>query len=150
LISTSQSSPKEVKANCPFFGQVSAGIGLAVFTRSLGGSIAVSICQNVFEQKLRKNIQGLLPNLDVSVISGSGATNFIDNVQAALGGNQEELQQVIDLYNNAVVQVFLVALILAAISFPAAFLVEWKSVKREKREKNSNESNEETGKHEST
>jgi len=130
--------------------KVSAGIGLAVFTRSLGGAIAVSICQNVFEQKLRKNIQGMLPNLDVSVISGSGATNFIDNVQAALGGNEAELQQVIDLYNNAVVQVFLVALILAAISFPAAFLVEWKSVKKEKREKKTSEISEEAGRDESS
>lgn len=114
--------------------QIPAGISLGVLARSLSGSIAVAICQNVFEQRLRKNLASILPSVDLSVISSSGATTLVANVQA-LGGDQGEVKEVLDLYNNAVVQTFLVALILAALTFPAALLVEWKSVKKEKKEK---------------
>ena len=37
--------------------------------------------------------------------------------------------------NDAIVQAFLVALILSAMTLPAALAVEWKSVKKEKKEK---------------
>ena len=122
--------------------KVPAGISLNVFARSLGGTISLAIAQNVFEQKLRKNISGALPNFDSSVISESGATNLVSNVRNATGGNQAEVQEVIQLYNNAVVRVFLVSLILAVISFIAALPVEWKSVKKEKKERKKDELNE--------
>jgi hypothetical protein len=123
--------------------KVEAGISLAIFARSLGGAIAVSVGQNVFEQKLRKNLRDSLPNLDPSVISGSGATNLISNVQKATGGNEAEVKMVLDLYNNAIVQVFLVGIVLSAITFPAALLIEWKSVKKEKMQKKTNGTEEE-------
>lgn len=56
-------------------------------------------------------------------------------MQNLTGGNEEEVQKVVGLYNDAVVKVFLVALILTAITFSAALAVEWKSVKKEKRQK---------------
>ncbi|KUJ07065.1 MFS general substrate transporter [Mollisia scopiformis] len=113
---------------------IPAGTSLATLVRSLGGSIAVAICQNVFEQKLWTNLVAVLPDLDVSVIGRSGATALVANARAALGGNSEAVQEVLNLYNDAVVQTFLVALILAALTLPAALLVEWKSVKKEKSE----------------
>ena len=45
------------------------------------------------------------------------------------------MEKVLLLYNDALVQTFLVALVLAACTFPMGLLVEWKSVKKEKREK---------------
>lgn len=115
--------------------QVPAGTSLIILLRSLGGSVAVAICQNVFERKLRSNLEEVLPGVDLSFISGSGATTLIQNANAALGGDQSAVEQAIKLYNNALVQTFLVSLILAALTFPAGFLVEWKSVKKEKKEK---------------
>ncbi|KAG4436093.1 hypothetical protein IFR05_008413 [Cadophora sp. M221] len=114
--------------------QVPAGTSLSVLVRSLGGSISVAICQNVFERKLRINLEDVLPGVDLSFISGSGATTFIRNANDALGGDQGAVDRVIELYNNALVQTFLVALIMAACTFPAGLLVEWKSVKKEKQE----------------
>jgi hypothetical protein len=54
-------------------------------TRSLGGSISIAICQNIFEQKLRKNLADILPGVDSSIIGGSGATTLLANPQAAFG-----------------------------------------------------------------
>lgn len=115
--------------------QVPAGTSLSVLVRSLGGSIAVAICQNVFERKLRSNLEDVLPGVDLSFIGGSGATTLVQNANAALGDDQGAVNQVLELYNDALVQTFLVALVLAACTFPAGLLVEWKSVKKEKKEK---------------
>ncbi|KAH7305125.1 major facilitator superfamily transporter [Rhexocercosporidium sp. MPI-PUGE-AT-0058] len=115
--------------------RVPEGTSLSVLVRSLGGSIAVAICQNVFERKLRSNLEDVLQGVDLTFISGSGATTLIQNANAALGGDQGAVEKVVDLYNNALVQTFLAPLILGACTFPAAILVEWKSVKKEKKEK---------------
>lgn len=115
--------------------KIPAGTSLIILVRSLGGSIAIAICQTVFEQKLRKNLADILPGADLSIIGGSGANTLVPNAQAELGGDKAAVQEVLDLYNNALVQAFLVALILGALTLPAALLVEWKSVKKEKREK---------------
>lgn len=77
-----------------------------------------------------------MPDLDPSIVSGSGATNLITNVQNAVGGDQAIVKIVLSVYNDAVVKVFLVALILSAMTLPFALLVEWKSVKKEKKGKN--------------
>ncbi|KAK0109445.1 hypothetical protein ONS95_002139 [Cadophora gregata] len=115
--------------------QVPAGTSLSVLLRSLGGSIAIAICQNVFERKLRSNLEDVLPGVDLSFISGSGATTLVQNANQALGGDAGAVGKVLALYNNALVQTFLVALVLAALTFPAGLVVEWKSVKKEKKEK---------------
>ncbi|PVH78006.1 MFS general substrate transporter [Cadophora sp. DSE1049] len=115
--------------------QIPAGTSLSVLVRSLGGSIAVAICQNVFERKLRSNLEDVLPGVDLSFISGSGATTLVQKANAALGGDAGAVEKVLLLYNDALVQTFLVALVLAACTFLMALLVEWKSVKKEKREK---------------
>jgi len=115
--------------------QIPAGTSLSVLVRSLGGSISVAICQNVFERKLRSNLKDILPGVDLSFISGSGATTLVQNANAALGGDAGAVEKVLLLYNDALVQTFLVALVLAACTFPMGLLVEWKSVKKEKREK---------------
>jgi hypothetical protein len=110
-------------------------ISLNVFTRSLGGAVSVSIAQNIFLQKLKENLQSVVPELDTEVISGSGATDLIANVQNATGGNEMIVREVVGLYNAALVKVFLVTVVFAAITFVAALGVEWKSVKKEKKQK---------------
>ena len=74
--------------------KIPAGISLTVLARSIGGSLAIAISQNVFEQKLRQGLSKSLPDLDPSIVSGSGATNLISNVQSAVGGNQAVVQMV--------------------------------------------------------
>jgi len=107
------------------------GISLAILTRSLGGAIAIAIGQNVFERKLSL-LNGVVP---ASVISESGATDLIANVESVLGDNPTAIHKVLALYNNALTRTFLVSLITAAMTLPFAFVIEWKSVKKENRER---------------
>ena len=115
--------------------KIPAATALLILVRSLGGSISVAVCQTVFEKRLSKNLADILPGVNLAVISGSGATTLVANAQAALGGDKAAVEKVLKLYNDAVVQVFLVALIFGALTFPAGLVVEWKSVKREKKQK---------------
>lgn len=116
--------------------KIPAGTSLSIFARSIGGSLGIAIAQNVFEQKLRKNLDGVLPDVDfASLISASGATDLIPKVQQATGGNDDQVRRVLELYNNALSQTFLVALILSAMTLIGALAVEWKSVKKEKKAK---------------
>ena len=113
--------------------QIPAGISLAIFTRGLGGALAISIAQNVFESNLKSNLHDILPDLDTKVITGSGATDLISNIRALVGGDEEMVSRIVGLYNGAVVKCFMVALILASLTLPAGLLVEWKSVKRKEK-----------------
>ena len=113
--------------------KIPAGTSLSIFARSIGGSLGIAIAQNVFEQKLRRNLAGLLPDVDLaSVISASGATDLIPKVQEATNGDAGQVRKVLELYNDALSQTFLVALVLSAMTLIGALAVEWKSVKKEK------------------
>ncbi|KAL2068565.1 hypothetical protein VTL71DRAFT_14902 [Oculimacula yallundae] len=113
--------------------QIPAATSLSMLVRSLGGALAVAICQNVFETTLRGNLRDLVPGVDLGFIEGSGATTLVENANQALGGDEGKVGEVLGLYNKALVQTFLVALVLAAVTLPAGLIVEWKSVKKEKK-----------------
>ncbi|CZT51521.1 related to DHA14-like major facilitator; ABC transporter [Rhynchosporium secalis] len=114
--------------------QIPAATSLGMLVRSLGGSIAVAICQNIFEKTLREKMRGLLPGLDLDLIENSGATTLVANANRALGGDEKKVQHILGLYNKALVGTFLVSLVLAAVTLPASLIVEWKSVKKEKKD----------------
>lgn len=111
--------------------KLAVGISLAILTRSLGGAIAIAIGQNVFERKLSL-LNGVVP---ASVIGESGATDLIANVESVLGDNPTAVYKVLALYNNALTRTFLVSLVTAAMTLPFAFVIEWKSVKKQNRER---------------
>jgi hypothetical protein len=115
--------------------QIPAGTSLSLLTRSLGGSIGIAIGQNAFQQKLRKDLASAFPNIDPAIVSESGATDFISNVQQAVGDNPQLVDKVVELYNTAVVQTFLVALVLSSLTILPALAIEWKSVKKVKKER---------------
>ncbi|MCJ1437530.1 hypothetical protein MMC27_006917 [Xylographa pallens] len=101
---------------------VATGVSLKFFGQQLGGAIFISVAQNVLETKL---IAGLsdLPDFDPYQIVNMGATEIRGSVPSHL------LPVVLNAYNNAITNLFMVAVALAAISILGALLVEWKSVK---------------------
>ncbi|TVY85231.1 Rubrofusarin-specific efflux pump aurT [Lachnellula suecica] len=101
---------------------VPIGVSLKFFGQQLGGAIFVSVGQNVLSTKL---VAGLadLPNLNSQVIINLGATDLRKYVGA------QYLPRVLKVYNNALDDVFRVAMILACLSLAGGLLTEWKSVK---------------------
>lgn len=104
---------------------VPLGLALGFLMQQLGGSVLLSVCQNVFSTKLVGRLSGVA-GLDAQKIVNTGATDIRTVVPA------EELGVVVDAYNFAVMRVFLVAAILSACTIVGVAMMEWKSIKGEK------------------
>lgn len=111
--------------------QIPAGVSLVIFARSLAGSIGSAIGQNVYQDNLTKQLAGIIPTSDLS--ESSGATNLIGSIQKVIGDDPALFNEVLGRINYSLTRVFMVALILTCLTFPAGLIIEWKSVKKEKR-----------------
>lgn len=115
---------------------VSTGTSLVVFARSLGGAIFVSAGQTVFSNHIVSGMLSQVPELDPSVVLQSGATDLQQTVSQATLGQTDIVARVLKVYNDAILQTFVVALALACISIIGAVGVEWRTVKRSSKGQN--------------
>lgn len=111
--------------------QIPQGTSLILFSRVLGTALAGPIAQAVLQQGLNTNLGR---DITTQVYSSGGATDIRKNLEEIYGMGTAALQQALSGVNDAVTKVFMVALILAAITALTIPLIEWKSVKKEKRE----------------
>ena len=100
-----------------------------VFARSLGGAILVSVDQNIFSNHIISGMLALVPGLVPSIVIQSGATDLQQTVRQVTSGQANVINRVLKVYNDAIVQTFVVALALACVSIIGALGVEWRSVK---------------------
>jgi len=108
---------------------VSIGTSLVVFARSLGGAIFVSVGQNIFSNHIVSGMLARVPELDPSIVLESGATDLQQTIRQATSGQANVVAHVLEIYNDAIVQTFVVALVLACVSIIGALGVEWRTVK---------------------
>jgi hypothetical protein len=101
---------------------VPIGISLMFFMQQLGGSVFLSVSQNLFTSRLIGKLSGIA-GLDGASIVNTGATNLRKVVPL------NELGVVVDAYNSAISRVFLLAAILSASMLPLALVMQWKSIK---------------------
>ncbi|GIZ44906.1 hypothetical protein CKM354_000809000 [Cercospora kikuchii] len=115
---------------------VPTGVSLMFFVQQLGGAIFVCVGQNVFNTSLINGLIRLVKDLDPMQIVNTGATEIRGIVP------EGELEQVLVIYNGALRQVFIVGVIVAALSALGSFALEWRSVKGKQgpTEKKSNDS----------
>lgn len=104
---------------------VATGVSLNFFAQQLGGTVFVSVGQNVLVNKL---VSGLtdIPNFDPAVVVNTGATEIKSVVPAQFLGIVK------DVYNHALTDVFEVALVLSCLTIFGALAIEWKSIKAQK------------------
>ncbi|KAJ3944605.1 uncharacterized protein N0V96_006143 [Colletotrichum fioriniae] len=110
--------------------KIPKGTSLTLFTRLLGVALSVPIAQSVFQQELSKNLGSAVA---AKIYGDGGATQIKDNLQKIFGDGTAEYQNALDKVNTSLTRTFMLAMILAAISFLFAILLEWKNVKKEKR-----------------
>lgn len=108
---------------------VSIGTALVMFMQVMGGSLFVSVGNNVFGNKLVGYVAEYAPGLDYTVVVGAGATN----IQTTIRDHYPQYADGVTLaYNDALMQTFLVAVALAVLSIVGSGFMEWKSVKGKK------------------
>ncbi|KAK6215213.1 MFS transporter [Colletotrichum tabaci] len=110
--------------------KIPKGTSLTLFTRLLGVALSVPVAQSVFQQELSKNLGG---SVAAKIYGDGGATQINDNLQTIFGTGTAEFRNALDKVNSSLTRTFLLAMILATISFLFAILLEWKNVKKEKR-----------------
>ena len=105
---------------------VPTGTAMVVFAQTLGGALFVSIGNNVFRNKLFEYLAKYAPKVDVASILKAGATGLQSVV------DKDDLPKILHVYNDALVQTFIVGAAMASISMIGALCMEWKSVKGKK------------------
>jgi hypothetical protein len=95
---------------------------LMFFMQQLGGSVFLSVAQNIFSSKLVGRLSGVA-GLDPKAIVNTGATDLRNIVPL------NELSTVLDAYSYALARVFVLTTALGACMILGALAVEWKSIK---------------------
>ena len=102
---------------------ISIGASLIFFMRLLGGSIFISVAENIFTNKLISNLSHI-PGLDSAAIAEAGALDLQTSV------SPEYLPEVLVGYNNALKCAFYVTVALSCMTIFGALTMEWRSVKK--------------------
>ncbi|KAJ5225367.1 hypothetical protein N7468_006592 [Penicillium chermesinum] len=105
---------------------VPSGTAIVMFSQTLGGSIFVSVAQNVFQNQLVHNIARNVPGADAGKLASAGATALRNIVPSPM------LHRVLVAYNDAIMQTFYVSVAMGALSLIGPIFVEWISVKGKK------------------
>lgn len=96
-----------------------------MFASQISGSIFVTIGNAVFQNEFLKRLGGI-PGVNGSLVLNTGATEIRNVV------SPDVLGSVLQAYNGALMKVFLVGAIMAAVGILPALCMEWKSVKQDK------------------
>jgi hypothetical protein len=107
---------------------VPIGTSLMFFSQLLGGSIFISVGENVLNTQLVQRLSNL-PNFNVDLVIDNGATSLTSSVPANL------LSSVLIDYNESLRKCFQIGLIMACLTILGSVAMEWRSVKQKKPQK---------------
>ena len=103
---------------------VPVGVAINMFLQLFGGTLFVSVTQNVFATRLLSNVIAALPLLNPQEVVRAGATELRNLVRTPA-----DLSKLLDAYNGALTHSFVVAVVLSCLTIFGAAAMEWKSVK---------------------
>jgi len=107
---------------------VPVGTAMMIFFQTMGGSIFLSVAQNIFTNKLLQGVIATVPGINPSIVMHSGATDLKTNIPPRF------LAAVQVAYNRALTQTWYVSVAMACVSAVGVVWIEWKSVKGKKLE----------------
>ncbi|KAF8176729.1 major facilitator superfamily domain-containing protein [Mycena galopus ATCC 62051] len=104
------------------------GTTILNFLQSLGGTLFISVAQNLFQNRLISGLTSHVPEVSPELVFLIGARDLKNTV------DPQYLPAVLEVYNDALVAAFQAGIAMAGISLVGAAIVEWKSVKGKKME----------------
>ncbi|KIX96503.1 uncharacterized protein Z520_07769 [Fonsecaea multimorphosa CBS 102226] len=102
---------------------VPTGASMMFFAQTLGGSIFVSVANNIFDNSLATDLRKI-PGVNADVVTHVGATDLRGIVPPQL------LPSVLVAYNDAIRNAFYVGVAVSAATILGALAMEWKSLKK--------------------
>lgn len=103
--------------------RIPLGMSLISFCQTFGGTLSLSIAQNVFSSNLRKGIARFAPAVDAEKVLNAGAMGFRDVVPPS------EIFAVTQAYDMALKRIFQLAIILSLGCLGFVWGMGWYSVK---------------------
>jgi len=103
---------------------VPTGAVIMIFAQILGGTVWLSIAQNVLTGQLLRGVVDAVPGLDPKIVLKTGSTDL----RGAVG--VQFLDSVVEVYNFALTRTFYCGVGLAAVALVAASGMEWKSIEK--------------------
>lgn len=100
------------------------GMSAVVFANTLGGTLFISVAQNIFSNLLSERLASI-PEINVDEILNEGATNLVKSTPAA------QLSAVLAGYNVATTSTFWIGVGCACFGMVAALGMKWNTVKKE-------------------
>lgn len=113
---------------------VSTGASIMMFSMLLGGTVFISVGNNLFDRYLSQGLAGI-QGLDVGAVVKTGATELRNIVSS------EQLPDVLLAYNAALRTTFYLATALCCMTLFGSLATEWKSVKEEQQTSSKEEPN---------
>ena len=101
------------------------GISLVIFAQQLGGALAVSIAQNIFQSELIRQLLIRVPGLNPWMIIFAGASHVEDSVP------KELLGPTLDAYQVALTRTFILPIVAGGLAFLCSLGLELRSVKEQ-------------------
>lgn len=95
---------------------------VCTFTQTLGGSIAISVAQNVFAQRLATGLRAIDANLDAKAILSTGVSQLVQTT------SEESLPAMRRAINDAVVATFYVTVACSVATIFAAHFSEGRRI----------------------
>jgi MFS family permease len=106
--------------------EIPIATALVIFMQLFGASIFVSAGDSVLTNRVVNYISQNIPGVDAVAAANAGATNIRNIIPA------ENLHGILQVYNDAITQVFEIALVMACLTTIGSAAMEWKSVKGKK------------------
>ncbi|KAJ5783608.1 uncharacterized protein N7518_009285 [Penicillium psychrosexuale] len=126
-------TPVMVAQNVLDLVDIPIGSGIVMFTQTMAGAIFTGVAQSLFINRLDQNIAKTdIPSIDTSQIMTGGVTTLTNGLHGA------DKIAVLDAFNKAMVDMWLLPLALCCISIIGALIVERRKIRgREKETKES-------------
>lgn len=106
--------------------EIPIATALIIFMQLFGAAIFVSVGNSVLTNKIIEYISQTVPGVDAVAAASSGATNIKNSVPP------QYVQGVVQVYNDGLIQVFQIVLVMACLTSIGSVAMEWKSVKGKK------------------
>ncbi|ENH75389.1 Putative HC-toxin efflux carrier TOXA [Fusarium oxysporum f. sp. cubense race 1] len=106
-------------------GDIPLGTVLIILSQALGGSVGLSISQNVFQNSLRQRLN-TIADIDIQAVIAAGGTDLEHVVSA------DSLAHVRDAFRYGISNAFLVSTALGGVAFLASIGMERKKIKSKK------------------
>jgi hypothetical protein len=106
---------------------VATGVSMIFFAQMLGGSIFVSVANNIFNNKLARGLERVV-GIDPDLVTHVGATDLRHVIPLA------RLPAVLTVYNNALTSAFYVGLAASCATVVGAAMMEWVNLNKKAEE----------------